>query len=161
MWECGDRKRGSETRRGTHHQWLEEMQLSSLEYQKSKQDMQNKGDKRIKKASQINNTTLPLTLFCRLSGEVTENAFLSVKKTKSVAYCGNFWNRRLVRFVRGAQLGLASVSSCARSLLKHFRCKSLQIIWDTDDRWINLPVSRDISQTCWSAACPLDWGQNH
>jgi len=25
-------------------------------------------------------------LFCRLSGEVTENTFLSVKKTKSVAY---------------------------------------------------------------------------
>jgi len=25
-----------------------------------------------------------------MSGEVTENTFLSVKKTKSVAYCGNF-----------------------------------------------------------------------
>jgi len=34
--------------------------------------------------------SLPLTLFCRLSGEVTKNTFLSVKKTKSVAYCGNF-----------------------------------------------------------------------
>jgi len=34
--------------------------------------------------------SLPLTLFCRLSGEVTENTFLSVKKIKSVAYCGNF-----------------------------------------------------------------------
>jgi len=34
--------------------------------------------------------SLPLTLFCRLSGEATENTFLSVKKTKSVAYCGNF-----------------------------------------------------------------------
>jgi len=34
--------------------------------------------------------SLPLTLFCLLSGEVTENSFLSVKKTKSVAYCGNF-----------------------------------------------------------------------
>jgi len=34
--------------------------------------------------------SLPLTLFCRLSGEVTENTFSSVKKTKSVAYCGNF-----------------------------------------------------------------------
>jgi len=31
---------------------------------------------------------LPLTLFCRLWGEATENTFLSVKKTKSVAYCG-------------------------------------------------------------------------
>ena len=30
--------------------------------------------------------SLPLSLFCRLSGEVTENTFLSVKKTKSVAY---------------------------------------------------------------------------
>ena len=34
--------------------------------------------------------SLPLSLFCRLSGEVIENTFLSVKKTKSVAYCGNF-----------------------------------------------------------------------
>jgi len=32
--------------------------------------------------------SLPLTLFCRLSGEVTENTFSPVKKTKSVAYCG-------------------------------------------------------------------------
>jgi len=29
--------------------------------------------------------SLSLTLFCRLSGEVIENVFLSVKKTKSVA----------------------------------------------------------------------------
>jgi len=34
--------------------------------------------------------SLPLTLFHRLSGEVTENTFLSVKKTKSGAYGGNF-----------------------------------------------------------------------
>jgi len=34
--------------------------------------------------------SLPLTLFCRLSGESTENTFLSVKKTKSVADCRNF-----------------------------------------------------------------------
>jgi len=34
--------------------------------------------------------SLPLTLFCRLSGEVTENTFLSVKKTKSVAYHRSF-----------------------------------------------------------------------
>jgi len=32
----------------------------------------------------------PLTLFCQLSGKVTENTFLSAKKPKSVAYCGNF-----------------------------------------------------------------------
>jgi len=38
-----------------------------------------------------------------------------------------------------------SVSSCAWCLLKHFRCKSVQIIRVTDDRWI--PVSRDISWT--------------
>jgi len=76
--------------------------------------------------------SLPLTLFYRLSGEVTENTFLSVKKTKLVAYCGNFWSRSLARFMRAAQF--ESVSSCARRLLKHFRCKSLQIIWDTDDR---------------------------
>ena len=87
--------------------------------------------------------SLPLTLFCRLSGEVTKNTFLSVKKTKSVTYCGNFWSRSLARFMRAAQF--ASVSSCARRLLKHFRCKSLQIIWDTDDRWI--PVSSDIPRT--------------
>jgi len=34
--------------------------------------------------------SLPLTLFCRLSGEATGNPFSSKKKTKSVAYCGNF-----------------------------------------------------------------------
>jgi len=34
--------------------------------------------------------SLSLTLFCRLLGEVIENIFLSVKKTKSVAYCRNF-----------------------------------------------------------------------
>jgi len=87
--------------------------------------------------------SLPLTLFRRLSGEMTENTFLSIKKTKSVAYCGNFWSRSLGRFVRAAQF--VSVSSCARRLLKHFRCKSLQIIWDTDRWWI--PVSCDISRT--------------
>jgi len=37
-----------------------------------------------------NSSSQPLTLFYRLSGEVTENTLLSVKKTKSVAYCGNF-----------------------------------------------------------------------
>jgi len=82
--------------------------------------------------------SLPLTLFCRLSGEVTENIFLSVKKAKSV----DFWSRSLARFKRAAQF--ASVSSYARRLLKHFRCKSLQIISDTDDRWI--PVFREISR---------------
>jgi len=70
--------------------------------------------------------SLPLTLFFRLSGEVTENTFLSIQKTKSVAYCGNFWSRSLARFMQAAQF--ASVSSCAWRLLKHFRCKSLQII---------------------------------
>jgi len=85
--------------------------------------------------------SLPLTLFCRLSGKVTENTFLSVKKTKSVACCGNFWNRSLAHFMRAAQF--TSVSSCARRLLKHCRCKFVQIVWDTDDRWI--PVSCDIS----------------
>jgi len=34
--------------------------------------------------------SLPLTLFCQLSGEVIESTFLSVKKAKSVAYCGSF-----------------------------------------------------------------------
>jgi len=67
----------------------------------------------------------------------------SIKKTKSVAYCGNFRSRSLARFMRATQF--ASVSSCARRLLKHFRCKSLQIIRDIDDRWI--PVFRDISRT--------------
>jgi len=87
--------------------------------------------------------SLPLTWFCRLSGDVTENTFLSVKKTKSVAYCGNFWSISLARFMRATQF--AYVSSCARCLLKHYRCKSLKIIWDTDGRWIS--VSRDISLT--------------
>jgi len=81
--------------------------------------------------------------FCRLWGEATKNIFSSIKKTKSVADYRNFWSRSLARFVRAAQF--ASVSSCARRLLKHFRCKSLQIIRDTDDRW--LLVCGDISRT--------------
>jgi len=67
--------------------------------------------------------SLPPTLFCWLSGDVTENIFSSLNKTKSVAYCGNFWSRSLSRFMWAAQF--ASVSYCARRLLKHFRCKSL------------------------------------
>jgi len=69
--------------------------------------------------------------------------FLSVKKTNSVAYCGNFWSSSLARFMRAAQF--ASVISCAQHLLKHFKCRSLQVIWDTNDWW--MPVSRDISRT--------------
>jgi len=61
-------------------------------------------------------------------------SFLSLKNTKSVADCGKFWSRSLARFMRAAQF--ASVSSCARRLLKHFRRKSLQIIRNTDDWWI-------------------------
>jgi len=102
--------------------------------------------------------SLPLTLFCRLSGEVTENAFLSIKKTKSVAYCRNFWSRSLARFMQAVQF--ACIGSCARRLLKHFLCKFLQITWDTDDCWV--PISCDISwKSCGSAACPLDSGLNH
>jgi len=86
---------------------------------------------------------LSLILFCRLSGEATKNIFSSTKKTKSVADCGNCWSRSLVRFMRAAHF--ASVSSSARRLLKHFTCKSSQIIRDRDDQWI--PVSRDISRT--------------
>jgi len=67
----------------------------------------------------------------------------TIDRTKLVAYCGSFWSRSLARFMRAAQF--AFVSSCARRLLKHFRCKSLQIIWHADDRWIL--VSRDISRT--------------
>ena len=66
-----------------------------------------------------------------------------LKNTKSVADCGKFWSRSLARIMRAAQF--ASVSSCAWRLLKHFRCKSLQIIQNTDDWWI--PISRDISRT--------------
>jgi len=80
---------------------------------------------------------------CRLSGEGTENIFSSLEKTKSLTDCVNFWSRSLARFMRAAQF--ASVSFCARRLLKHFRCKSLQIICDTDDRWIS--ISCDISRT--------------
>ena len=65
------------------------------------------------------------------------------KENKVSGILRNFWSRSLARFMRAAQF--ASVSSCPWHLLKHFRCKSLQIIWDTDDRWI--PVSRDISWT--------------
>jgi len=67
----------------------------------------------------------------------------SVKKTKSVADCGNFWSRSLARFMRAAQF--ASVSSCAWRFLKHFSRESSQIIRNRDDQWIL--VSRDISWT--------------
>jgi len=89
------------------------------------------------------NCILSAPVICQLSDEATENIFLSLKNTKSVAYCGKFWSRSLVHFMRAAQF--VSVSSCARRLLKHFRRKSLQIIRNTDDWWI--PVSRDISRT--------------
>ena len=102
--------------------------------------------------------SLPLTLFCRLSGEVTENTFFSVQKTNSVAYCGNFWSRSLARFMRAAQF--ASVSSCARRFLKHFRCKSLQIVrTETTDEYPSPVISH--GQSCGSAACLLDSGLNH
>jgi len=86
---------------------------------------------------------LSAPVVCRLSDEATENIFLSLKNAKSVADCGKFWSRRLARFKPAAQF--ASVSFCARRLLKHFRHKFLQIIRNTDDWW--LPVSRDISRT--------------
>jgi len=89
------------------------------------------------------NCILSTPVVYRLSDEATKNIFLSFKNTTSVADCRKFWSRSLARFMRAAQF--ASVSSCARRLLKHFRRKSLQIIRNTDDWWI--PVSRDISQT--------------
>ena len=57
--------------------------------------------------------SLPLTLLCWLSGEVTENTFLGVKKTKPVAYCGNVWSRSLAHavvrtYARGARAPAAS-----------------------------------------------------
>jgi len=82
-------------------------------------------------------------VICLLSDEATDNIFLSLKNTKSVTDCEKFWSRSLALFMRAAPF--ASVSSCARRLLKHFRRNSLQIIRNTDDRWI--PVSRDISRT--------------
>ena len=78
---------------------------------------------------------------------------LSVKKTQPVAYCRTFWSRSLARFMRAAQF--ATVSSCAMHLLKHFRCKSLLIIWDRDDRWIT--VSRGISRTVLWACVLSSW----
>jgi len=86
-------------------------------------------------------------------------SFFRSSHSLPVAYCGNFWSRSLARFMRAAQF--ASVSSCARCLLKHFRRKSLQIIRDRDDRWT--PVSRDIPPTvlwvcglsCWLRTKPL------
>jgi len=60
---------------------------------------------------------------------MTENIFLSLKNTKSAADCGKFWSRSLARFMLAAQF--AFVSCCARSLLKHFRHKFLQIIRNT------------------------------
>ena len=114
------------------------------------------------------------SIFCRYSAYVEEDAnklhfectgrsadchmkrprtsFLSVKNTKSVADCGKFWSRSLARFMRAAQF--ASVSSCARRLLKHFRCKSLHIIRNTDD-WYPSPVISH-GQSCGYVACPLD-----
>jgi len=82
--------------------------------------------------------------FVLLTVEWSDRDHLFVpKENKSVAYCCNFSSRSLACFMQAAQF--ASVSSCARHLLKHLRCKSLQIIWNRDDRWI--PVSNDISRT--------------
>ena len=60
--------------------------------------------------------SLPLTLFCRSSGAVTKNTFLSVKKTKSLAYCGNFWSRSLARFMRAAQFASVCQLLCTAPL---------------------------------------------
>jgi len=92
--------------------------------------------------------------FCRLSGEATENTFSSVRKTKSVADCGNFWSRTLARFMRAAQF--ASVSFCAWRLLKHFSHKSRT---ETTNEYLSPVISH--GHSCWSAACPLDSRLNH
>jgi len=62
------------------------------------------------------------------------------------------------------KLGALHASSAVRvcqllctAHLETFRCKSLQIIWDTDGRWIPSPVISH-GQSCGSAACPLETG---
>ena len=100
-------------------------------------------------------------LFCRLSGEATEN---TIEKTTSVADYGSFWSRSLARFVWAAQF--ASVSSCAWRLLKHFRRKSLQIIRNTTlcpaflRKFVCQPLSCEPFQMqTWflSKSCPRRW----
>ena len=88
------------------------------------------------------NCILSAPVVCHCQVKQPQTSF-ELKNTKSVADCGKFWSRSLVRFMRAAQF--TSVSSCAWRLLKHFRHKSLQIIRNTDDWWI--PVSHDISRT--------------
>ena len=79
----------------------------------------------------------------------TVNTFSSVKKMKSVANWQNFFRTSL------PAVQFASVSSCARRLLKHFSCRSFRIMQTTDD--LGIPVSRDISRTVlWVRVGPLD-----
>ena len=89
--------------------------------------------------------SLPLTLFCRLSCEATENLF--VRKENKVS--GILWE--LLKQKLSALHASSAVRVCqllCTAPLEMFQMqvqKSLQIIWDTDDR--RIPVSRDISRT--------------
>jgi len=89
--------------------------------------------------------SLPLTLFCRLPVEATENTFSSVKKTKSVAYCGNFWSRSLACFMRAASSTVRVYQRLCTAPLEIFQTQVFTNNPDRDDRWI--PVSCDISRT--------------
>jgi len=82
-------------------------------------------------------------LFKKLWDTCTINSHTVPTLKKMLSYCRNFWSRSLAHCMRAAQF--ASVISCVRHLLKHFRCTSLQIIQDTEDRWI--PISCDSSRT--------------
>jgi len=86
-----------------------------------------------------------------------EHLFIRKENEVSGIYCGKFWSWSLVRFMREAQF--ASVSSCARRLLKHFRCKIFasphkQSETQTTDEYPPPMISR--GQSCGSAACFVD-----
>jgi len=107
--------------------------------------------------------SLPLTLFCWLSDEVTENTFLSVKKTKSVSYCGNFW----VLKQKYSSLH-ASITVRVYLLLYTAPLETFQMHVLTNNPGHIRPMNKTYpspaishGQSCGSAACPLDSGLNH
>jgi len=70
--------------------------------------------------------------FWLLAGEATEKTFSSVKKIKSIADLGNFFNNNRERFKLAAQFwSVRSWAVWARCFLKHFSHRSFLIIRTT------------------------------
>jgi len=83
--------------------------------------------------------SLPLTLFCRLSGEVTENTFFVRKENKVSGILREILKQKLSALHASSAVRVCQLLCTA--FLETFQMHvSLQKIWDTND------ISRDISR---------------